>query len=113
MKVSTLSIIQAACADDRTIPARDLDAALAILRGEGCAADEPLDFPLTRQEVAKLLRVSRVTVTAWAKAGAIRRVTIPGRKRALGYSRRDVAAILNGTRRPGADGKDGKEAAHE
>lgn len=51
---------------------------------------------MTRAEVAAALRVSKVTVTAWAKRGIIRRMAIPGRRKAVGYSRKSVAAILNG-----------------
>ena len=45
---------------------------------------------------ARLLRVPKTTVTARGKRGVIRRMAIPGRRKALGYSRRSVMAILNG-----------------
>ena len=71
-------------------------AALSLLRGEKDGVAEPCDVPLTRDEAASLLRVSRTTVTTWGKQGIIRRMAIPGRRKALGYSRRSVMAILNG-----------------
>ena len=71
-------------------------AALSLLRGDKNAVAESCDVPLTREEAAAMLRVSRQTVTAWAKRGVIRRMAIKGRRKALGYSRRSVMAILNG-----------------
>ena len=71
-------------------------AALSVLRGDTKALAPECDTPLTREEAANLLRVSRATVTTWAKRGVIRRMAIKGRRKALGYSRRSVMAILNG-----------------
>jgi len=95
MTRETESVIAHICAADATIKKEDALAALSILRGDGQAV-EPCDVPLTRGEAAKLLRVSRVTVTAWAKRGIIRRMEIAGRRKAVGYSRRSILAILNG-----------------
>ena len=92
----TESVIAAICATDETIKKADMLAALSLLRGEKDGVAEPCDVPLTRDEAASLLRVSRTTVTTWGKQGIIRRMAIPGRRKALGYSRRSVMAILNG-----------------
>lgn len=96
MKNQTETIIASICATDETIKKADMIAALSLLRGEKNAVAEPCDIPLTREETARLLRVSRTTVSTWGKRGIIRRLSIPGRRKALGYSRRSVMAILNG-----------------
>lgn len=96
MKSNTESVIEAICAADETIKKADVIAALDILRGAKNSRVPECDTPLTRGEAAALLRVSRATVTAWAKRGVIRRMEIKGRRKALGYSRRSVMAILNG-----------------
>lgn len=96
MKNQTKSVIAAICAADETIKKSDMLAALALLRGEKKGIAPECDTPLTREEAAHLLRVSRATVTTWAKRGIIRRMEIKGRRKALGYSRRSVMAILNG-----------------
>lgn len=96
MKNHTETVIASICAADETIKKADMLAALSLLRGEKNGVAEPCDVPLTREEAARLLRVSKTTVTAWGKRGVIRRMAIPGRRKALGYSRRSVMAILNG-----------------
>ena len=96
MKNQTETVIASICAADETIQKADMLAALAVLRGEKSGGAESCDIPLTREEAARLLRVSRTTVTAWGKRGIIRRMSIHGRRKALGYSRRSVMAILNG-----------------
>lgn len=110
MKRETETVLSSICATDETIKKTDMLAALALLRGEKIEAAEASDFPLTRAEAAEMLRVSRVTISAWAKRGVIRRMAIPGRRKAVGYSRRSVIEILNGdaAKGEGADGgKDG------
>ena len=102
MKNQTETVIASICAADETIKKADMLAALAVLRGEKSGGAESCDIPLTREEAANLLRVSRATVTAWAKRGVIRRMAIKGRRKALGYSRRSVMAILNGETTGGA-----------
>ena len=103
MKSQTETVIASICAADETIKKADMLAALSILRGEKSGVVESCDIPLTREEAASLLRVSRATVTAWAKRGVIRRMAIQGRRKALGYSRRSVMAILNGETTGGAE----------
>lgn len=95
MKNQTESIIASICATDETIQKADMVAALSLLRGEKKAVAEDCDIPLTRAEAAKMLRVSKVTVSAWGKSGIIGRIAIKGRRKALGFSRRSVMEILN------------------
>ena len=98
MKQGTEQIIMAAFANDETISKADMMAALDLLNGKRRpqAVAAAHDYPLTRAEAAAALRVSRATITTWAKRGTIRRIAIAGRKKAVGYSRADVYAILNG-----------------
>ena len=96
MKSQTETVIASICAADETIKKADMVAALSLLRGDKSALAPECDTPLTREEAATMLRVSRATVTTWAKRGIIRRMAIKGRRKALGYSRRSVMAILNG-----------------
>ena len=95
MTRGTDNTITALLSADETITESQARAALDILRGVK-RGEERADYPLTRAEAAKRLRVSNNTITNWGKAGIIRRVTIPGRRKALGYSEADVCAILNG-----------------
>lgn len=104
MKRETESVIMSICAADTTIKKADMAAALSLLRGDKADA-EKCDVPLTRAEAAKMLRVSRATVTAWGKRGIIRRMEIAGRRKALGFSRRSVVELLNGTK-AGTDGEE-------
>lgn len=111
MKNQTESVIASICAADETIKKTDMLAALSLLRGEKNEAAEASDFPLTRAEAAEMLRVSRVTISAWAKRGVIRRMSIPGRRKAVGYSRRSVMEILNGDTAKGKEADGGKDGA--
>ena len=105
MKAETETVLATICAADETIKKADWLAALSLLRGDKTAVADDCDKPLTREEVARMLRVSLVTVTTLGKDGTIRRIVLPGRSRALGYSLRSVEEILNGK---AADGKAGK-----
>ena len=100
MKSITDTAITALVAGDETIGRDDAKVALAILRGQKPPELAQEDKILTRREVASKLRVSCVTVTNWARQGVIRRVAIPNRRKAVGYSWLSVMAVMNG-------GKDG------
>lgn len=104
MKAATEEFITQAISFDKSISVDVAKAALALLRGEkSAAAVVPAecavqrDVLLSRAEVAKKLRVSKVTVSQWARKGIIRRMTVPGRKKAVGYSQNDVFRIINGS----------------
>lgn len=97
MTKNTEAAVVAVCMADGTIKRADIRAAIDLLRGAGRgAAGEEADTALTRGEVARMLRVSKSTVSDWAMRGIIRRMTIAGRRKAVGYSRRSVLNILNG-----------------
>ena len=91
MKAQTETVIASICAADETIKKADMVAALSLLRGDKKGVAPECDTPLTRAEAAAML-----PVTTWAMRGIIRRMEIKGRRKALGYSRRSVVAILNG-----------------
>lgn len=96
MKAQTEAVIASICEADGTIKKADMEAALSLLRGDKKEVAPECDVPLTRAEAAAMLRVSRATVTTWSKRGIIRRMEIAGRRKAVGYSRSSVIAILNG-----------------
>ena len=98
MKAYTDTAITALVAGDETIGRDDAKVALAILRGQKPLELTQEDKILTRREVASKLRVSCVTVTNWARQGVIRRVAIPNRRKAVGYSWLSVMAIMNGSK---------------
>ena len=98
MKAYTDTAIAALVAGDETIGRDDAKVALAILRGQKPPELAQEDKVLTRREVAAKLRVSCVTVTNWARQGVIRRVAIPNRRKAVGYSWLSVMAIMNGVK---------------
>ena len=96
MKACTDTAIMALVAGDETIRPADANAALALLRGKGLPELVEEDRVLTRAEAAAKLRVSGVTISNWAKSGIIRRVAIPNRRKAVGYSWKSVMEILDG-----------------
>lgn len=96
MKHETETVIASICAADETIKKPDFMAAMSLLRGDRDADGAEYDTPLSRGEAAKILRVSKTTITTWAKSGIILRLAVKGRKKALGYSRRSVMRILSG-----------------
>lgn len=100
MKAATEKALAAIIAADETISQRDAAAALALLRdglslAQSTSAAARVPY-MTRAEAAKALKVSLPTISTWGRAGIIRRVAVPGRRRALGYRAEDVENILNG-----------------
>ena len=113
VKSITDTAITALVAGDETIGRDDAKVALAILRGQKPPELAQEDKILTRREVASKLRVSCVTVTNWARQGVIRRVAIPNRRKAVGYSWLSVMAIMNGEKGDCASASVGSEAKDE
>lgn len=99
MTDATEKAIAALCAADTSITEADATRAIAILRGDAAARHTPDNRPMTRREVADLCGVSLNTVSNWGMSGAIRRCALPGHKKAFGYVREDVLAMLDGQRR--------------
>ena len=90
---TTKDIISSALKGDPTITPDARKRMLKLL----CDAPtlvEKADRIMTREEVAKLLNISVRCVDKWAAEDLIPRVIIPGRKRALGFRRSDVEALI-------------------
>jgi predicted site-specific integrase-resolvase len=49
---------------------------------------------LTRREVGEIFRISESTVIRWEKAGILKRVKVPGMRKAL-YDKRDIEKLIN------------------
>ena len=49
---------------------------------------------LTRKEISEIFRISESTVIRWEKAGILKRVKVPGMRKAL-YDRRDIEKLIN------------------
>jgi len=98
MTKATETTIITVCAADTTIPKDLITQALKVLRGE-VRADAPDLSPLSGAEAAKMLSCTRKTVYNWSDAGYIRRVMLPGGKRAAGFNREDVLALQRGVKK--------------
>lgn len=110
MKPETDKAICAIMGTDESITPRHAQAALSILRGEVPPAEHTDDDEiLTRDEAAKRLRVTPVTVSKWGQRGIIRRVTIPGQNKCIGFSLKSVREIVNGC----GEKSEGKGARHD
>lgn len=55
---------------------------------------QPKTRIMRRHEVAEVLGRSQRTIDNLASEGVLRRVTLPGRKRACGFLAKDVEALL-------------------
>jgi hypothetical protein len=78
------------------LPAECQRAMLAVL-------DRPADVPpvlvdsvLSRCDAAARFNRSTRTLSAWAKAGVLRPVILPGRKRSCGFRASDIARLIAG-----------------
>lgn len=69
---------------------------LASSDSSGTCAPIPIEPAIPCEDVAKLLRVSKATVEYHARRGRLRKVRLPGAKRACGYVAADVRKLLNG-----------------
>jgi len=58
--------------------------------------ERPVDTLLKLAEVARLMKTSTRNVSRYGKLGYLRRVKIPGARRALGYSADSVRAFMAG-----------------
>ncbi len=73
--------------------------ALAVLAGEKIAvfeANQPLEGIIKQKDAASLLGISQKALLYHVRKGRIREVKLNGSKRALGYVRADIIALLNG-----------------
>lgn len=107
MLKTTEKAVGALLACDPSITQEQIRSAIATLSGKASDAltdPTPIDRALPRDAVAKILGVSRRTVTLYARRGIIRACRFgEGGKRACGYSERSVREAM-------AKRTDGKEA---
>ena len=102
MTEQTRLAITAILATDKTVKESAAKEAIAVLTGRN--ADLAEDKPISRSDAAKMLGVSKMTVTRWGSEGIIRRITVGGRRRAFAYSLASINDILMGK----ANGKRGR-----
>ena len=79
--------MNAAAIDERTV------AAILTLLDKGAAAPEP---PMSVAEAVKLTGLTPQGLNYHARRGRLRRATVPGSSRAIGYVRADIMAIIQG-----------------
>lgn len=72
-----------------------MESALALLDNK-TPEQAPADRLLRRGEVARRLGCTPRTIDALGRSGALKRVTLPGRKRGAGFSELAVAALVAG-----------------
>ena len=100
MLETTRAIVKASLAADATISPNERTRLLKLLR----QAEDPNPKPetpivpkvLQRQEAAARLGRSLRFVDKLAHAGTLRKVTLPGRQRAIGFAEADVSALIGG-----------------
>ena len=84
---------------DPTVSPADRGRLLAALRnGNATPAPAAPTGPrlLRRREAAQMLAVSLRTLDGLAATGALRRVTLPGRRRGAGFRESDLLALIEG-----------------
>lgn len=69
-------------------------ATIVTLLDKGAAAPEP---PMSVRDAVKLTGLTPQGLNYHARKGRIRRATVPGSSRAIGYVRADIMAIVKGT----------------
>jgi hypothetical protein len=89
MRSETIALIQHALSDDPTLTRAERGEILQAVTGK-----TPFDRILHRKEVAQRLMVTSRTIGNWAAQGLLKRVSLPGRKKALGYRESDVSAFI-------------------
>ena len=96
MDKATRLILTAVMEADRNITPRERVYVLAFLDGETPDLGDPMPAIMTRKEVARLLGKTVKRVDQIASAGYLKRVPVPGSRRALGYTEESVRAVLEG-----------------
>ena len=102
MTEQTRAAVSAILAADRTVKESTAREAIALLAGRN--ADLAEDKPVSRSDAAKMLGVSKMTVSRWGREGVVRRITVGGRRRAFAFSLASINDILTGK----ANGKRGR-----
>ena len=72
---------------------------MAVMAGEKIAvfeANQPLEGIIKQKDAASLLGITAHALRYHAKMGRIREVKMQGAKRAFGYVKADIIALLNG-----------------
>lgn len=97
MQASTRTAVTAVLNADPTIEKNQIKAAMSVLESKANAA--AMETPcriLRRPEVAKLMGVSTKRIDQLAQQGILRRIIMPGTKKAIGFSSDDIRAITAG-----------------
>lgn len=93
MFATTREAVKAICKTDATISEEQLAGALAALDGKGAKA-EAVGCAYTREEVARLMKVTVATVTRLAKKGMLTPVNTLAKKRVRRYTGESVRRLL-------------------
>ena len=94
MLSSTKTAITAVLNADPSIDKNTIKAAVSVLESKNNAkTDDTIARILSRTEVAKLLGVGAKRVDQLAYQGILKRITLPGTSRAIGYSEDDIRRI--------------------
>jgi hypothetical protein len=100
MQSTTLEIIKTTLKGDTTLTPEDRKKLLVLLhnggkipQGNEKTKSEPRI--LRRAEAAKRLGVTLRAIDKWACEGILRRIKLPGRTRACGFSERDINELIS------------------
>ena len=99
MLPSTLEIIKTTLKNDKTLSAVEYKRFITMLRFGRNETSQANTKPtekriLRRHEVARRMSVGMRTVDKWAKEGIIRKMKLPGRKRACGFLSSEIDTLM-------------------
>jgi len=96
MHATTKTAIAAIVAADDSLTGDERRAIVARLNESADKPRLPVDRILSIPDTAGLFNRSSRTVKAWAQAGILQRVILPGRKRACGFRQSDIERLIAG-----------------
>lgn len=99
MLPSTLEIIKTTLKNDKTLSDVEYKRFITMLRFGGNETGQTNTKPtekriLRRPEVARRMSVGLRTIDKWAKEGILRKMKLPGRKRACGFLSSEIDALM-------------------
>jgi len=96
MHSTTRTAIAAIVATDDSLTGEERRAIIARMEQPAAGPRTPADRILSIRDTAGLFNRSGRCIKAWAKAGILPRVTLPGHKRACGFRLSDIEKLIAG-----------------
>jgi hypothetical protein len=101
MLATTIEIIRSGLKADPSLTANDRTRILALLRNGPKPTENKAAHPTKPRIIGRIRTAERIDrslrfVDRLAQEGLLKRVTLPGRKRAIGFVESDVEALITG-----------------